>query len=239
MPVNLKKSVQSSVAPVVVNQASTRLGSSSLASASSKLRWADAYKDSTGKEEALQPKKKEQPTTARFTNFSSALASVPVQGQPHGKSDSWTDDALQRQTNRSSKKVAELAARSDSAGTYLPQHLDVARSVIAKSRDVVVPVTHQEMSSLLQDFCKNIFVNQTENSLGRGHIVLELGAIMPGARVEMIRNGSFLHVRLFANDKKSLQLMESGRQDLVRGLSGATRLRVSVETIAHESESHG
>lgn len=95
---------------------------------------------------------------------------------------------------------------------------------------------HQEVADLLQHFCNNLFVTEAGRA-DQGRVMLEIGASLPGAMVELVRNGAFLHVRLHATDRKTLQILERSRGGLIENLSDSTHLVVTVDAVSRDSQS--
>jgi hypothetical protein len=67
--------------------------------------------------------------------------------------------------------------------------------------------------------------------------MLALDGALPGASVELLREGAFLHVRMRAANDATLRLLESKRHRLVAALGQSTTLQVSVEVI-HEQDQY-
>jgi len=89
---------------------------------------------------------------------------------------------------------------------------------------------NDEVASLLQHFCANLYVADSQKA-GMGHIMVDLGAALPGASVEMTRDGVFLNVRLHAADDTMLRLMRGGSARLLDALNKSTGLEVRLDLV--------
>jgi hypothetical protein len=89
---------------------------------------------------------------------------------------------------------------------------------------------NEEVASLLQHFCANLYVADSQKA-GMGHIMVDLGAALPGSSVEMTRDGVFLNVRLHAADDTMLRLMRGGSGRLLDALNKSTGLVVRLDLV--------
>lgn len=89
---------------------------------------------------------------------------------------------------------------------------------------------NEEVASLLQHFCANLYVADSQKA-GMGHIMVDLGAALPGSSVEMTRDGVFLNVRLHAADDTMLRLMRGGSARLLDALNKSTGLVVRLDLV--------
>lgn len=89
---------------------------------------------------------------------------------------------------------------------------------------------NDEVASLLQHFCANLYVADSQKP-GMGHIMVDLGAALPGSSVEMTRDGVFLNVRLHAADDAMLRLMRGGSARLLDALNKSTGLVVRLDLV--------
>ena len=89
---------------------------------------------------------------------------------------------------------------------------------------------NEEVSALLQHFSANLYVADRPRA-GTGHIMVDLGATLPGSSVEMSRDGVFLNVRLHAADDAMLRLMRGGSARLLDALNKSTGLVVRLDLV--------
>jgi len=89
---------------------------------------------------------------------------------------------------------------------------------------------NDEVAALLQHFCANLYVADSQKP-GMGHIMVDLGAALPGSSVEMTRDGVFLNVRLHAADDTMLRLMRGGSARLLDALNKSTGLVVRLDLV--------
>lgn len=108
------------------------------------------------------------------------------------------------------------AALHDSAAAASAAQADAAQS--------------EEVAALLQHFCANLYVGENQRP-GMGHIMVDLGAALPGSSVEMTRDGVFLNVRLHAADDTMLRLMRGGSGRLLDALNKSTGLVVRLDLV--------
>lgn len=96
---------------------------------------------------------------------------------------------------------------------------------------------NEEVAALLQHFSANLYVADSQKP-GMGHIMVDLGAALPGASVEMTRDGVFLNVRLHAADDAMLRQMRGGSARLLDALNESTGLVVRLDLV-QRSDSAG
>lgn len=89
---------------------------------------------------------------------------------------------------------------------------------------------NDKVAALLQHFCANLYVGESQRP-GMGHIMVDLGAALPGSSVEMTRDGVFLNVRLHAADDTMLRLMRGGSGRLLDALNKSTGLVVRLDLV--------
>jgi hypothetical protein len=93
-------------------------------------------------------------------------------------------------------------------------------------------VNEAELHTLLENFCQSLYMGNQSGSNSFGSVVLDVGAILPGAMIEMSRQGASLQVRLYASDKETLLVMQREREKLNASLAASTNLVVRVDAIA-------
>jgi hypothetical protein len=94
------------------------------------------------------------------------------------------------------------------------------------------------VASLLQHFCANLYVAESQKP-GMGHIMVDLGAALPGSSVEMTRDGVFLNVRLHAADDTMLRRMRGGSARLLDALNKSTGLVVRLDLVQRADSGAG
>lgn len=97
---------------------------------------------------------------------------------------------------------------------------------------------NDEVASLLQHFCANLYVAESQKP-GMGHIMVDLGAALPGSSVEMTRDGVFLNVRLHAADDTILRQMRGGSARLLDALNKSTGLVVRLDLVQRADSGAG
>ena len=122
--------------------------------------------------------------------------------------------------------------------TPFPAPLAAPMPSAADSPDTTRPTPdQQELTDLLQSVCSKLYVGQPDTSADKGHVMLDVGSMLPGSMVEVARNGAFLHVRLHAVDRRTLQILERSRDRLMEGLSESTDLVVRVDMDSRDEPS--
>ncbi|PFH08648.1 hypothetical protein BCF11_1015 [Collimonas sp. PA-H2] len=103
----------------------------------------------------------------------------------------------------------------------------------ASSANGAAPIVNEaELHALLENFCQSLYMGNQSGSNSFGSVVLDVGAILPGAMIEMSRQGASLQVRLYASDKETLLVMQREREKLNASLAASTNLVVKVDAIA-------
>jgi hypothetical protein len=124
---------------------------------------------------------------------------------------------------------AELMA----AGVQRPgQHAHAAlqQEVASAAAAHAEVAQNDEVAALLQHFSANLYVADSPRA-GTGHIMVDLGASLPGSSVEMSRDGVFLNVRLHAADEAMLRQMRGGSARLLDALNKSTGLVVRLDLV--------
>jgi hypothetical protein len=89
------------------------------------------------------------------------------------------------------------------------------------------------LQALLQQLCSGVYI-AAETSANGSRMLLALDAALPAASVELVRESTYLRVRLQARDDASLRSMAAQRDALQTALGDATHLQVSVEIVGQE-----
>ncbi len=120
----------------------------------------------------------------------------------------------------------------DGAAT-LPSSNGLAPSVgtPAAADAVRSPAAGDDFVALLQSHCARLYVATGSQAAGPPRMLLELGQTLPGALVELAREGAFLRVRLHAGDPQAAELMDTQRARLISALERSTQLGVVVDVV--------
>jgi len=89
------------------------------------------------------------------------------------------------------------------------------------------------LQALLQQLCSGVYT-AAESSANGSRMLLALDSQLPAASVELVRESTYLRVRLQARDGDSLRSMVAHRDALQSALGDATDLQVTVEIIGQE-----
>ncbi len=89
-----------------------------------------------------------------------------------------------------------------------------------------------DLRQLLEDVCSSLHLAAERADCG--HMLIGLGSALPGATVELRRDGAFLQVRLRATDPAVLALMRRQRDTLMTMLRQASSLDVDLEITPDE-----
>ncbi|WP_426161452.1 hypothetical protein [Pseudoduganella sp. R-34] len=121
-----------------------------------------------------------------------------------------------------------MAAGVQRPGQHAPAALQQEVASAAAAHAEVVQ--NEEVAALLQHFSANLYVADRPKA-GTGHIMVDLGASLPGSSVEMSREGVFLNVRLHAADEAMLRQMRGGSARLLDALNKSTGLVVRLDLV--------
>ncbi|WP_426337874.1 hypothetical protein ACN9MZ_15440 [Pseudoduganella sp. S-14] len=121
-----------------------------------------------------------------------------------------------------------MAAGVQRPGQHAPTALYQEPAPAAAARAEVAQ--NDEVAALLRHFSANLYVADRPKA-GTGHIMVDLGASLPGSSVEMSRDGVFLNVRLHAADDAMLRLMRGGSARLLDALNKSTGLVVRLDLV--------
>lgn len=114
----------------------------------------------------------------------------------------------------------------------LPTHIPSMAPVVSSGNSSAPIVNETELHILLENFCQSLYMGNQSGSSSFGSVVLDVGAILPGAMIEMSRQGASLQVRLYASDQQTLLVMQREREKLNASLTASTNLVVKVDAIA-------
>ncbi|MCC5811371.1 MAG: hypothetical protein JJU06_13455 [Ectothiorhodospiraceae bacterium] len=91
----------------------------------------------------------------------------------------------------------------------------------------------EDLRQLLEDVCSSLHLaaGQADGS----HMLIGLGSELPGAAVELRREGGFLHVRLHAGDHEVLAQMQRQQDALLAMLQQASSLEIRLEITRDEA----
>jgi len=168
----------------------------------------------------------------------------------HALSADWSDPAIEGEAGASRLAPAHLRAAAGGEGGENPllftipaelmaagvqrpgQHAPTAlqQEVASAAAAHAEVVQNDEVAALLQHFSANLYVADSPRA-GTGHIMVDLGASLPGSSVEMSRDGVFLNVRLHAADEAMLRQMRGGSARLLDALNKSTGLVVRLDLV--------
>lgn len=95
-----------------------------------------------------------------------------------------------------------------------------------------------ELTSLVERFCSEVYVAEGSRTL-QPRLLLTLQGALPGASVEIVREGAFLRVRLRAGSAETYDRMQSRREMLVDALTDDGNRTVIVELLREQGAGGG
>ena len=94
-----------------------------------------------------------------------------------------------------------------------------------------------DLVALLERACSAMYVN--DRSAAEQRVVLSLDPVLAGAAAEIVRNGTSLRIKLFAQNENAYRTMSEQRFSLMRVLPDADDRQIEVEVVGVERPPSG